>query len=222
MQREPAPAGGSMSVVSWEQVQGLRRQVPPMGRPQLAALLAALGISLVLGYLTYTRLTTPTATPVQTVAVSRGTIAAGVNGTGTVVAEQSSKVGFRGSGRVAEVFVRVGDYVQQGQALAQLDMADLQAQYQQAQASLAAAEAKLQTVLNGARSEDVAAAQAQIAQAQARLAEMLNPRGEDVAAAQAQLAQAEARLQGLLVGRPEDVAAGQAQVDAAIAKLRGM
>src|SRR4051794_18172235 len=100
-----------MSVVSWDRVGAARRAIPPLGWPQLAGLLAALGLSLMLGYITYTRFTTPTAAPVQSVEVTRGAISAGVSGTGTVVAEQSSKVGFRGSGRVAEVYVRVGDQV---------------------------------------------------------------------------------------------------------------
>jgi HlyD family secretion protein len=211
-----------MRVMSVDQVGALRRQVPPLGWPQVAALLAALLVSGALGYVTYVRLTTVTPAPVQTVAVTRGALIAGVNGTGTVVADNSSKVGFKGSGRVADVFVKVGDDVTAGQPLAQLDTGDLQAQVQQAQSALTTAEAKLQTVLNGARPEDVAAARAQLAQAQAKLADMSTARPEDVAAARAALDQARAKLDGLLVGRPEDVAAAQAQVDAAVAKLRGM
>jgi HlyD family secretion protein len=99
--------------------------------------------------------------------VARGAVVAGVNATGTVVADNASKVGFRGSGRVADVFVKVGDQVRVGQPLAQLDTGDLHAQLLQAQAAQAQAEAKLQTVLNGARPEDLDIAQAQLAQAQA-------------------------------------------------------
>src|SRR5919202_5285513 len=162
-----------MRVTSMDQVGALRRQVPPLGWPQMAALLAALLVSLALGYGTYVRLTATAPAPVQTVTVTRGALVAGVNGTGTAVADNSSKVGFKGSGRVADVFVKVGDSVSAGPPLAQLDTGDLQAQLQQAQASQATAEAKLQTVLNGARPEDVAAAQAQLAQAQAKLADMM-------------------------------------------------
>src|SRR5579883_2955544 len=211
-----------MRVVSTDRVGALWRQIPPLGWPQLAALVAALLLSLALGYITYVRLTTTTPAPVQTVAVTRGALVAGVNGTGIVVADNSSKVGFKGSGRVADVFVKVGDDVNAGQPLAQLDTGDLQAQLQQAQAAQATAEAKLQTVLNGARPEDVAAARAQLAQAQAKLTDMMTARPEDVAAARAALDQARAKLDGLLAGRPEDVAAAQAQLDAALAKLHGM
>src|SRR5438270_3869387 len=90
----------------------LRARLPGLGRPQLLGLIAALLVSAVLGYFTYARLTTPKPVQVQTVAVSSGPIAAGVNGTGTVVADSSSKVGFRGSGRVASVDVKVGDVVE--------------------------------------------------------------------------------------------------------------
>src|SRR5262249_59862517 len=102
-----------------------------------------------------------------------------------VVADSVSRVAFRGAGRVADVYVQIGDQVRRGQPLAQLDTADLQAQLAQAQAGVAQADAKLQTVRNGARPEDVAAAQAQLAQAQSRPADMLTARPDDVAAAQA-------------------------------------
>src|SRR4051794_7177068 len=200
----------------------LRGRLPSLGWPELGGLLAALLISLLLGYLAYTRLTTPAPVTVQTVAATRGSISAGVNGTGTVMADQSSKVSFRGSGRVADVYVKVGDQVQAGQALAKLDDADLQAQLAQAQANEASAQSKLQVVQNGARPEDLAAAQAALAQADAKLQDLLTPRAPDVDAARAAVAQEQAKLQGLLQGRPEDVTAAQAQVDAAVAKLQGM
>src|SRR5438094_8048984 len=98
--------------------------MPVLGWPQIVALLAALVISVVLGYATYVRLTSTPPTTVQTVAVTRGAITAGVNGTGTVVAEDASKLSFRGSGRVASVEVRLGDHVVGGQVLARLDATD--------------------------------------------------------------------------------------------------
>src|SRR5262245_31401843 len=210
-----------MRVVAVDQVGALRRQVPPLRGPQLVALLVARLASLAVGYFVYVRMTTPTPTQVNTVAVTQGPITAGVNGTGSVIAESAAKANFRGVGRVSEVYVRVGDRVQRGQALAQLDVEDLQGSLQQAQAGQAQADAKLQTVLNGARPEDVAAAQAQLLQAQARLADMLTARPDDVAAAQASLDAAQAKLRGMEnQGRPEDVAAAQAALDSARAKLQ--
>src|SRR5438045_3172256 len=82
-----APGGADMRAIAINRAEALRRVGPPLGWPQLAGLLAALGVSLVLGYVIFARLTTPAATPVQTVAVTRGPIAAGVSGTGSVVAD---------------------------------------------------------------------------------------------------------------------------------------
>src|SRR5436309_4118682 len=92
---ELPPGGADMRAIAINRAEALRRVGPPLGWPQLAGLLAALGVSLILGYVIFARLTTPAATPVQTVAVTRGPIAAGVSGTGSVVADASSQVSFR-------------------------------------------------------------------------------------------------------------------------------
>src|SRR5262249_42654434 len=151
---------------------------------------------------------------------TRGTVVATVAGSGAVVADSASNVGFRTSGRVAEIYVQVGDQVQAGQQLARLDTQDLQAQLLQARGALADAQAKLQTVQNGAGWEDVAASQAALAQAEATLAGLEQGRQEDVVLAQAALDGATAKLQSMEdQGRPEAVATAQAAVDSARAKL---
>src|SRR3954447_11318997 len=198
-------------------IDSLRRGLPPLGRPQALALVAAAAVSLVLGYATVARLTAARPVEVQTVTPSRGPIASSISGTGSVVANMSSKLSFAGQGSVAEVLVQVGDQVEAGQPLARLNTRDLDAQYAKDQSSLVQAESKLQTILNGARPEDVAAARAQLAQAEARLRDLSTPRDEDVAVARSNLAQAQAKLDGLLRGRAEDVAAAQSQLDAAVA-----
>jgi HlyD family secretion protein len=71
------------------------------------------------------------------------------------------------SGRVAEMLVDRGDTVQTGDALARLDDTVLQSQRLEAQAGLAAAQANLAHVLAGARTEEIAAAQAALIQAEA-------------------------------------------------------
>src|SRR5262249_16235776 len=111
--------------------------LPPLGWPHWASLLVALILSLVLGYAIFVRLTTPPPVSVQTAPVTRGTVVATVAGSGAVVADSASNVGFRTSGRVAEIYVQVGDQVQAGQQLARLDTQDLQAQLLQAQGALA-------------------------------------------------------------------------------------
>ncbi len=71
------------------------------------------------------------------------------------------------SGRIAAMLVERGDAVQAGDVLVRLDDALLQNQRLEAEAGLAAAQANLERVLAGARSEEIAAAQAALAQAEA-------------------------------------------------------
>src|SRR5579875_3930690 len=94
----------------------------------------ALVLSAGLSYAAYARLTTPAPREVQTVPAVRGPIQASVSSAGTVVADTSTKLNFLVSGRVASVAVKVGDRVEAGQVLAQLDTDELELQYRQAQA----------------------------------------------------------------------------------------
>ena len=71
------------------------------------------------------------------------------------------------TGRVAEMLVDRGDRVTAGDVLVRLDDKVLQSQRLEAEAGLAAARANLARVEAGARSEEIAAAQAALAQAEA-------------------------------------------------------
>src|SRR5581483_3450277 len=152
------------------------RTVLPIGWPQLAGLLGALLVSVALGYVTYLRFTAERPVEIQAMPVSRGTVQSTVSATGSVVTDTSTKLSFAASGRVAEVLVKVGDQVAAGQPLARLDTTELDNALRQAQAGQAQAEAKLQTILKGARPEDVAVAQSQLAQAEAKLHDLTAPR----------------------------------------------
>ena len=66
---------------------------------------------------------------VQTATVTRGNIKLFASGTGTLVAPTQSTFGFRSSGQVTQVSVKVGDVVDAGQLLARLDDTTAQAQY---------------------------------------------------------------------------------------------
>ncbi|MBK9927581.1 MAG: efflux RND transporter periplasmic adaptor subunit [Anaerolineales bacterium] len=88
------------------------------------------------GYL-YLRLSTPTAdstteTPLQTSKATTGDLVLFASGTGTVSPAAESSFGFNTSGQVSEIKVNVGDAVEAGQVLAQLD--DTQAKIELAQA----------------------------------------------------------------------------------------
>jgi multidrug resistance efflux pump len=105
----------------------------------------------------------------------------------------SSKVG----GRVDRVAVAEGDLVQPGQPLVYFEVPELQAQHEQMQARLQAAEADLEKARNGARAEEKAAAQAAVQAARARWERLkAGSRSEEIEQAQSELASAEADLQG--------------------------
>jgi multidrug efflux pump subunit AcrA (membrane-fusion protein) len=101
--------------------------------------------------------------------VTRRDLSASVTATGTIKAMVGAevKVGSRIPGRVEHLAVQVGDRVQAGQVIARLEQDDLHAAVEKARADLAAAEARQATVKNGARSQEIQAAEAALRQAEA-------------------------------------------------------
>ncbi|MDI6784940.1 MAG: efflux RND transporter periplasmic adaptor subunit, partial [bacterium] len=104
-------------------------------------------------------------------AVNRGDLVTLVSASGSVEAEIKAKLSSKIGGRVIAVKVKEGDLVKSGQLLLQLDTAELNAQLQQAKAALQGAEANLATVKRGARTEEIAAAEAQFDSTRASLEE---------------------------------------------------
>ncbi len=160
------------------------------------------------------------ATAVQTTPASVGSISSVFSYAGAIQAGQQVNIVPRSPGIIRDLPVSVGARVRRGDVLAVLDPGALPEQLQQAQAGLLAAEARLAQVYAGARSEDVAAAAAQLNQARARLGGLQQGRPEDVRGALAALEERQARLDGLEQGgRAESVAQVQASLDSAMAKL---
>lgn len=107
------------------------------------------------------------------------------------------RVGSKVGGRVAEVLVREGEEVKAGQGLVRLDVAELKAQLEQAEARVEQQEARLTRLERGARPEEKAQARAATETARANLDAVRNwPRQEEVAQARAGVAAAEADLSG--------------------------
>ena len=79
------------------------------------------------GYFTYSRITasripnTAEETPLQTAKAARGNLVLYANGTGTVMPAEETTFGFSTTGQVNAINVKVGDQVEAGQVLAQLD-----------------------------------------------------------------------------------------------------
>ncbi len=171
-----------------------RRRLP--SRPMLVFLALIVAVS---GFVIYQNFLKPQPVPVSTsqeVAVTRGTIVAKVNSTGTVAAKTVSNLSFATSGQLAELNVEVGQQVKKGEVLAKLVDNDLRLAVLSAEANLKSAEAKMAGLSAGSRSGEVAAAEAQLHSA---LANLDNVRSGSTAAqlqsAEASLAAAKANLQ---------------------------
>ena len=104
-----------------------------------------------------------------TALVARRDLSATVTAVGTIKAMVGAevRVGSRIPGRVEQIAVQVGDRVKAGQAIARLEQDDLRAAVAKARGDLAGDEAKLATVRNGARPEEIRAAEAAFRRAQA-------------------------------------------------------
>ncbi len=90
---------------------------------------------------------------------------------GVVRAEGQVMISFEVSGTIEQVLVDVGDEVEQGQVLAQLDRRIYIAQRDQASGVLSQAEANLAMLLEGSRPQEISAAEAQVIAAESVLAQ---------------------------------------------------
>ena len=81
---------------------------------------------------------------------------------GTVTPAEEVDLGFTASGRIARVNVKVGDKVGAGRVLAEIDSGDLAAQLLQKEAALDAQKAKLLSLQQGTRPEEIAVAESDV------------------------------------------------------------
>jgi multidrug efflux pump subunit AcrA (membrane-fusion protein) len=101
----------------------------------IIAILAGVG-----GYTYYARTSASTQTTngsgTQTAVAQRGNIVLTASGSGTLVSQTDATFGFDTSGQITQVYVKVGDQVEAGQVLAQLDNTLTQMKYNEAQQAL--------------------------------------------------------------------------------------
>lgn len=117
----------------------------------------------------------------RTVTIERGTIAVVINATGKVVADQVVEVKSKAGGEVVSVFADIGDRVEKGELLVELDPRDeqrsvtiVEAQLRQEEARLASARSALELARSNYRSSlettasDLDSAQASLDESRAR------------------------------------------------------
>jgi HlyD family secretion protein len=101
--------------------------------------------------------------------IKRGELLLSVGATGTIVPQTEVQLTFDLPGKVAQVWVEVGDSVERGDPLARVDATNLLFRVRQAEAALSAAQAQLDQLQAGPRREEVAAAEANLDAAEAGL-----------------------------------------------------
>lgn len=126
----------------------------------------------------------------QTVPVQTKTVTARITASGEVTPVQAVNLNPKDAGILAQLFVKQGDRVSQGQLVARMESQRLQADLAQAQARVAEEQANLSLLRAGSRPEAIGQAQAGVNQSEAQIAEAQAA----VLKAEAQLAQSQARL----------------------------
>ncbi|BBD69404.1 RND family efflux transporter MFP subunit [Nostoc commune NIES-4072] len=153
---------------------------------------------LVVGTTTYTLLNQGTSKEdiaQLTVPVAAKNVTLRITASGKVVPVQTVNISPKNPGVLSQLYVQQGDRIQQGQILARMDSAGIEAQRSQYRANLAQSQAQLAEALAGSRPQEIAQAKARLAQAQAQL------------------------TQAKTGNRPQEIAQAQSQVDAAQAKV---
>ncbi|MBI4088462.1 efflux RND transporter periplasmic adaptor subunit [Candidatus Kaiserbacteria bacterium] len=115
--------------------------------------------------------------------VTAGAFVQEVSVSGKVIAAQNVDLGFSQGGRVAGVYAKVGQPVQAGTTLAELDNGDLRAGVLQKQAALEREKASLALLNEGTRSEEVEVAISEVKSDEIELAQKRNSLVEAVKAA---------------------------------------
>jgi HlyD family secretion protein len=113
---------------------------------------------------------TTSSSVIDTTIVNRDDLMVTVTGTGSVAPARELVLRFEVTAPVAEVLVRAGQAVSEGDILARLDLADLRAALEDAQVAVEAQRVAYEGLVTPARDVDIAAAQASINSAYAAIA----------------------------------------------------
>ena len=129
-----------------------------------------IGFVVVVGvYSFFTHKSSPT---YQFITATRGAITETVSITGNTIPTQSVSLGFQTSGTIGHIYHGLGDKVNAGTVITELNTASLYAALQQAQANVDAQQAQLDGLKAGTRQEDIATSQAALKVAQQNLANL--------------------------------------------------
>lgn len=160
------------------------------------------------------------------------TASTSVSALGSVEANAVASLMFQTAGTVKGLYAQVGDYVQAGEVLADLDSDNAWTTYNQAVLNLESANLAMQDLMEPASEEDIKVAEANVASAQASYSSTANSVSDaDLQAAQLKYDQAVAQVTALEDARRhmdgseaeitiQEAQIGQASFDAEIARLQ--
>ncbi len=98
--------------------------------------------------------------------VSYGTVIKEVSETGAVKISGEINLSFKNSGRIDEIYVKVGDKVELGQELAKLDTSQMYIELTESQAALEVTQADYNKLLAGSSAEEIKVAETEVLNAQ--------------------------------------------------------
>lgn len=158
---------------------------------------------------------------VATAVAFSGDLSASASASGQLLPQREAVLTADTMARVVSVPVRLGDSVQPGDLLVQLDATDLESDLANAQQSVTLAQARLDDLLAPASAAEIASAEAALASAQAQLDDLLaGPSETEIALSEAAIASAQASLASSVADlNSTQSSIDQSQVTAAEANL---
>src|SRR2546425_5384569 len=161
-------------------------------------------------------------TEIRTQAVTKGSVIQSVAVSGSVAAMNQTKMSFKTSGKIAAIYVSVGQQVTAGQPLAKLDTTDLEAALAQAQANLVTAQNNYNRTASTAGDAQKALNQArqQAAQDLATAQAALNKHTSNYAAAQNNFSSFTDNATSGIASFQDSLATIQSQIDGLIAEMQ--
>ena len=119
--------------------------------------------------------------PYEFTTVQKQSVVQEVSITGKVKPAQAVELAFEKNGKIKNIYVDIGDFVEEGKSLVALETSELQAQLAQTQANFESQEATLLELENGARPEEIAIAKTNVQNAQKALVDVQNKATSDLA-----------------------------------------
>ena len=156
----------------------------------LGAALAGAGVA---SYFAVAGTSSPAAPP-RTAAVQKGVVLSTTSATGTLQASDEFSVGFTSAGTITSIAVKTGERVKRGQVIGRIDATSARQGLQQAEASLANAQAQYESTLTGETAQERKQDALSITQAQQSLANAKSSAVMDAAQSASSVAAAQRQL----------------------------